>query len=404
MFHAGDSSFLAALKQNFAAYLFDLGGLVAGFLIAYELGVFQKAPWAIVLYPAILGAKTVIEGLLSGRLGTALHLGTIYPRFAKNTQSFYKLIEAVVVLTFITGLAMSAFSLFFGTFFWGITLADFPAIFAVVIATMTLGLVMIGVTAKVAFASFSEGLDPDIMVYPVMSMVASVFITLCYVLMLNFFFNLSYVGVVSVVAIASVTFLLTLYILPRNIRNQEFKKTIRESIVALMIVAVIVNLSGTFLKGITRFANSRIEFYTLYPALIGVVSDVGSVIGSTATTKLALGILKPKLSSMVRHASSIASAWIASILIFAIFAFAALALHGSFNLVAIYNHVAVLMVTNIIAITLIVLLSYSISILMFQKGLDPGNFVIPIENAFAASITSAALFAALVLFDAVRVL
>jgi mgtE-like transporter len=404
MYHAGDSSFKAAFKENFAAYLFDLGGLVAGFLVAYELGVFQKAPWAIALYPAILGAKTVIEGLLSGRLGTALHLGTIYPRFAKNTQSFYKLIEAVVVLTFITGTAMSAFSLFFGTLFWGITLADFPAIFAVVVATLTLGLIMIPVTAKVAFESFSEGLDPDIMVYPIMSMVASVFITLCYVLMLNLLFDLSFAGVASIVALASVSLLLTIYLLPKNIHTQEFNKTIRESIIALMIVAVIVNLTGTFLKGISRYANSRIEFYTLYPALIGIVSDVGSVVGSTATTKLALGILKPKLSSMVRHALIIVSAWLASILMFIIFAFAALAIHGRFTPLAIFNYIAVLMVTNVIAITLIVLLSYSISILTFQKGLDPGNFVIPIENAFAASITSAALFTALILFNVLRVL
>jgi cation transporter-like permease len=54
-----------------------------------------------------------------------------------------------------------------------------------------------------------------------------------------------------------------------------------------------------------------------------------------------------------------------------------------------------LLVANVIAVTMIVLLSYAVSILTFQKGLDPGNFVIPIESSFAASITSIALLMAL---------
>jgi cation transporter-like permease len=140
-------------------------------------------------------------------------------------------------------------------------------------------------------------------------------------------------------------------------------------------------------------------FYTVYPALIGLVSDVGAVVGSTATTKLALGMLKPKLSSIGQHAKNILTAWIASIVMFVILAFAALLVHGIFTPSAFYSHVVVLLVANVIAVALIVVLSFAISILTFQKGLDPGNFVIPIENAFAASVTSFALLLALALLS-----
>lgn len=398
MTHAGGSNFSKSFKESFAAYIFDLGGLAAGFLIAYQIGVFRMAPWAIALYPAILGAKAVIEGLLSGRLSTSLHLGTIYTRFSKNTPNFYSLIDAVVVLTLITTVVMSAFSLVFGTLFWGITFADFPAILAVVVGTLSLGLVLIPATVKVAFASFSRGLDPDIMVYPVMSVVSSVFITLCYVLVLNLFLNYSVLGVGAVVLFGVFNALYVLYAVPRNMHDPEFVKTIRESLAALMIVAVIVNLTGTFLKGISRFANTHLEFYIIYPALIGLVSDVGSVVGSTATTRLALGMLKPKLSSIIKHANSIISTWLASIVMFVLLAFAALILPGS-GLEVFYSNLSILLVANVVAVALIVLLSYSISILTFQKGLDPANFVIPIETAFASSITSVALLIALTLFD-----
>jgi mgtE-like transporter len=379
--------------------MFNVGGLLAGFTVASYLGIFHLSggQWAIALFPAVIGAKAVIEGLLSGRLSTALHLGTVHPRFSANTKQFYKLIEAVIVLTLATSATMSAISLVFGHFFWGIAFGDFLAILSVVVATMTMGLALLAVTVEVAFVSFKRGLDPDIVVYPVMSTVATVFITICYVAALHFFFFYDPVGKWTIALLGLAHLLLVLYLLPKNWSDSDFTKTVRESLAALLIVAFIVNVTGTVFREISRYVNNRSEFYTVYPALIGLVSGVGSVVGSAATTKLALGLLKPKLSSMVNHAKSIVSAWIASIVMFIFIGVAALLIHGVFSPAAIYRHIAVLLVTNVVAVILIVLISYAVSILTFQKGLDPGNFVIPIETSFAASITSVALLAALVL-------
>ncbi len=354
--------------------------------------------WAIALFPAVISAQGVIQGLLSGRLSTALHLGIVYPRFSGNTKSFYTLLEAVVVLTMATSVAMSAVSMVFGHFFWGITFADFPAILSVVVATMALGLALLSVTVKVAFFSFTKGLDPDVVVYPVMSTIATIFITLSYVVALSVFFY-GEIGKWAIALLGVAHVVLILYILPRNLHESDFIKTIRESLAALMIVALIVNVTGTILRGISHYANTRRELYTLYPALIGLISDVGSVVGSTATTKLALGLLKPKLSSIWLHAKSIVSAWIASIILSVVLALAALLIHGIFSPVAFYNYIFVLLVANVIAVILIVLISFSVSIITFQKGLNPGNFVIPIENSFAASITSVSLLIALVILS-----
>ncbi|MCJ7640028.1 MAG: hypothetical protein MUO70_09195, partial [Euryarchaeota archaeon] len=98
--------------------------MFAGFMIAAQLGVFQLSPWAIALYPAIVSVKGVISGLLTGRLSTALHLGTVYPKFLGNTKSFYKLIEALIVLTLATSATISVISILFGTLFWGVTMAE----------------------------------------------------------------------------------------------------------------------------------------------------------------------------------------------------------------------------------------------------------------------------------------
>ncbi|HJW66103.1 MAG TPA: magnesium transporter [Candidatus Bathyarchaeia archaeon] len=367
-------------------------------MVASQLGLFERSPWALAVYPAILSAKGVIHGLLSGRLGTALHLGTIYPRFSKNTKSFYTLISATVVMTLVISVVMSLVSLVFGSVFWGARSTDALDIVAVVVATMSLGLTLSVVTIKVAFVTFKRGLDPDIVVYPIMSTVADIFITVCFAIVLNAFlvFNFAGKSVIAVIILAHL--LLVLYIISKNFREQDFRKNLRESLYTMLFVSVIVNVTGTVLKNISAVVENRgREIYTVYPALIDMVGDVGSVVGSTATTKLALGLLRPSLSSIRHHAKTILSAWAASIIMFFVLAVLALSLNGTLSLSTFSNLISILLIANVIAVSAIILLSYGISILTFQKGLDPDNFVIPIESSFADSLMSIALLAALVL-------
>ena len=397
MSHAGISkSFWEMFKETSLTFTFGLGGLFAGLMVASQLGIFELSPWVITLYPAVVSAKGVGSGLLSGRLSTGLHLGTIHPRFIGNTKSFYKLIEALIVLTLVTSVAICAVSLVFGTLFWGIALADFPAILSIVVATMALGLLLAFLTIKVSFISFERGLDPDVVVYPIMSTVADVFVTLCYIAVLNLFF----IGVVGQWFIGFgclVPVFLVFYILSKNLHEAEFIKTLKESMVTMLLVSFLVNVTGTLLLGISNFVAGRVEVWTIYTALIGMIGNVGSVIGSTATTKLALGLLAPSFSSMRDHARNIFSAWTASIIMFIILAVLSLSIHSLFSFSSIYSLFSIVIVANVLAVAAIVILTYSISILTFKRGLDPDNFVIPVESSLADSVTSLALFVALLL-------
>ena len=73
------------------------------------------------------------------------------------------------------------------------------------------------------------------------------------------------------------------------------------------------------------------------------------------------------------------------------------AVNGTLSLSTFSTLISILLIANVIAVSAIILLSYGISILTFQKGLDPDNFVIPIESSLADSLMSIALLAALVL-------
>lgn len=375
------------------AYSFDLGGMLAGFLVAYYFKIFQLYHWAIAVYPAILSARGMVSGLFSGRLGTALHLGTVFPKIFGNTQSFYALFDAVIVINLETSIVMSSFSVVFGTFFWGASIRDLLDILIVVVATMTFGLVLSFFTMSVGFTTFKKGLDPDVVEYPIMSTVADIFITLCYILTLNL--HLLSKSAVALVAVFHIC--LCFFIVFRDHTKTEFVKTIKESFATLALVAFIVNVTGTVLNRISAIVEGRREIYSVYPALIDTVGDVGSVVGSTATTRLALGLLKPTFSSMRDHSKEIFAAWTASIVMFLLFSALSLFINNLLSISTFLVFTALLLTANLLAVSAIILISYAIAILAFQKGLDPDNFVIPIESSIADSITTIALLAALFL-------
>jgi mgtE-like transporter len=394
--HAGISkSFLAMFKETSITYLFEIAGLLAGFLVAYQLGVFKMSPWALALYPALISTK-VISGLLSGRLSTALHLGIVHPRFSGNTKSFYKLIDAMIVLTLATSLSVSLFALVLGYLFWGITLADFSAILTVMISTLAMGLFFSLLTVKMAFVTFKRGLDPDVIVAPIMSTAVSIFITLCYILVLNLFF-FSYFGRLALIILGFAHAILVLYLLSKDRREAEFIKTLRESLVMMVFVALMVTITGTIFRQISIFAGERKEIYTIYPALINLVGAVGLVVGSTASTKLALGLLSPSFSSIKNHAKNIFSAWGSSLIIFTVLALISIAVNQVFSLTNVINFILIIWFSNLVAVVLISLLSFGVSILTFKRGLDPDNFVTPVETSLASIVTSIALLLALLL-------
>jgi len=284
----------------------------------------------------------------------------------------------------------------FGTFFWGITALDSMAILGIVTATMALSLVFISpITVAVSVVSFRRGLDPDIIVYPVMSTIADILVTVCYILVLNVFFSLSYSGHYLIWLVNIVFLCFVLYILFKSAREDEFVKTIKEFLLTLAIVTFIVNVTGSVLARVSEIVGSRPEIYVVYPALIDTMGDVGSIVGSTATTKLALGIFKPSFASIKQHLTEIMGTWTASFIMFTLYSVILYLTKWVFTLNELLRFAALLYVTNILAASSMVIIAYTVAILTYQRGLDPDNFVIPIESSLADTITTISILISL---------
>ncbi len=165
----------------------------------------------------------------------------------------------------------------------------------------------------------------------------------------------------------------------------------------MLFFSFMITLTGTVFRSLSNFTTQEKEIYTIYPALINLVGDVGSVVGSTATTKLALGLLTPTFSSLKHHAKNVFTAWLSSFLVFTLLALISLAINQSFMFSSVVDFLVIIWISNIISVIAIMLISYGVSILTFKRGLDPDNFVIPVETSLAALVTSIALLVALLI-------
>ncbi len=282
-------------------------------------------------------------------------------------------------------------------FLWNATIIDFIPLLAVIVSTMALSVVFVSpLTMVFSVFSFRRGLDPDIVVYPITSPVSDIINTGCYVLSLGLFFLFGSFGryLIWILDIIFISFVV--YILIKNIGEAKFVETIREFLLTLVFVTLIVNVTGSLLGKISGITSWR-KIYSVYPAIIATVGGVGSIIGSTATTKLALGLIKPSFSSIKQHINEVCGAWLASIIMFIVYVILSSVISGTTALVDLLNFTGQLLITNVLAVSVMILIAYAVAIYTFRRGWNPDNFVIPIESALADTMTTAAVIIALAL-------
>ena len=388
-----------SLGQSLLSLSFDIVGLLTGTLLVLYFGVLSinEAPWAIFLFPGILSVRGAVGGLFSGHLGTGLHLGTIKATFTKNTKDFQTLLRVIITLALVSGVSVGTGTWIFGVFLWNATIIDVIPLLTVIIATMALSVVFVSpLTIAFSVLSFRRGLDPDIVVYPITSPVSDIINTSCYVLSLGLFFLFGSFGryLICILDIIFISFVV--YILIKNIGEAKFVETIREFLLTLVFVTLIVNVTGSLLGKISGITSWR-KIYSVYPAIIATVGGVGSIIGSTATTKLALGLIKPSFSSMKQHLNEVGGAWLASIIMFIVYVILSSVISGTTALVDLLNFTGQLLTTNVLAVSVMILIAYAVAIYTFRRGWNPDNFVIPIESSLADTVTTAAVLVALAL-------
>ncbi len=390
-------SFTRTFGQSTVSLMFNLGGLLAGFIMISFFSIVSIVSWGLLIYPGILSLRGVLGGVFSGRLGSGLHTGEIKPTMRGNTHSFNMLWRALVVIAIQSTVLLSLFALLIGTFTIGLHITDIIEIVVVVAATMALSVILVApITAEVSFKSFKHGLDPDVMVYPIMSTVADITVTFVYILTIVLYSSgLAGMAITLILALGLVV--TSIKFIASNSSDYSFRKTLRETFLTIMIISVIVNITGSLLESVNETIGNRPEVYMIYPALIDTMGDVGSVAGSTATTKIAVGALRPRLLSIRNHAAETFAAITSGLVLCTMF----IGITGfiqNMTFLPIVRFGLIVYSTGFVAACIMSIIAFIIAILTYKRGWDPDNFVIPIESSIADTITSAILLIVLILF------
>ncbi|MEM3372086.1 MAG: magnesium transporter [Candidatus Korarchaeum sp.] len=369
-------------RDSLFSLSFDLGGLFAGGILESLSGLVLRRPWCIALYPIVLTGRGALNGIEAARISTGLHLGTVRPSFRGNTTYYYSIISSMIVLSLLMSVLMGFLACIFG----GSGLSELPLVVSTAISSQTIAVaVIVPATSFVGHESFKRGMDPDVVVYPVTSTIADVWATLSYVISLSLAFN--EVGVILIYLIASSTIIFTLILAVIFSREEEFRRTTRESFLTIATVTLISSLSGLSLSSVREVIERTPGILTVYPAIIDTIGDCAAIFGSISTTNLFTGLLSPSIVEIRSKVGDIAQIGAAGLIYFTLYSAIGLVIGGSRSSLVVVSVYGILL-------PVVMVFTFSLSILTFRRGLNPDNFIIPLETT-ATDTMSTALIAAI---------
>jgi len=351
-------------------------------------------PWILIVYPPLLTVRGNISGIFSGRLTTGLHSGLIKPRIIKNTDYFYGLRASVFFISFVNALAIGFFTYGVSLLFEPNNGISLPFLLSIAILSMMVPtyILVFYLTPLIAILSYKKGIDPDIVVYPIMSTLNDIIVSATYVsiIMMLIFWKEVFV----VLSYVLIFFFILLFLHSLRYRADEnFRKTFFESMPTVIILAIISNFTGGMLSKFKYQIEQRPHILVIYPCLIDAVGDEGSIIASTITTKLSLGNVRPSFKEMTSYEGRtyILGTFLAGIIVFTIFATMGSLIYV-FSLIEVLRSILIVILTNIFLIIPVTLISFGSAIITFKHGLNPDNFTIPIIASLSDFLTTIVLF------------
>jgi mgtE-like transporter len=147
-------------------------------------------PGLLILIPAILQMRGMISGSFSSRISTALHIGTIKPQLRNNTKTFYQNIYAILVLSIFTPIIAAAISTLVSKLLNVKNIGFLAYLFIAFIVGLISGLIQLFISILSGIIVFNRGLDPDIIVFPLLSVIGDILSVFSLIITTNLFISL----------------------------------------------------------------------------------------------------------------------------------------------------------------------------------------------------------------------
>ncbi|NIR01696.1 MAG: hypothetical protein GTN78_16105, partial [Gemmatimonadales bacterium] len=147
------------------------------------------------------------------------------------------------------------------------------------------------VTSYIAIETYRRGLDPDIIVYPILASVNDIIVTAFYVVVVSLVLlgGPAFLGLGAVFALILAAVTVLAY---RSRGDAFFRQTIREGTTVVVLSSLLGSVNGVMLSRMSGTLERTPGLMAMYPALTNALGNIGSIIGSQATTGIALGIAR----------------------------------------------------------------------------------------------------------------
>lgn len=376
--------------QTLIGLSFNIISLFAGGLIAVFTPEFSKSPWILALFPPILTIRGGIGGLFSGNLATMLHLGTVKPQIRDNTREYWNLVRSVLVMTVIDTVILGSFSFVINIVNGSATLNQWYLFLLVpTVACMLAVLTSIPLTSLIAIETFNRGLDPDILVYPILASVNDIVVTTFFVGVIflvlwgGVYFSLLVLMFIGILAGAG-------YLVSVLRSDRFFQKTLREGTFVVIISSIFGGINGVLLSNLGPKLAANPGLMTLYPALTNSLGNIGSILGSKMTTSIALGYSRSFMEELRESSRSILEIEAPAALMYVVFGVVSFLLSAGQG-ASLGFLVFVSLSCNLMSFLFVSLFALWSAHVSFERGLNPDNIVIPAITSLSDTTATVAV-------------
>ncbi|MEN6329171.1 MAG: magnesium transporter [Methanobacteriaceae archaeon] len=370
------------LGEGFIAlFICAMGDLIAGVLLSRMTHTLELLPGLLILIPGAIGMRGNIFGALGSRLGSNLHIGILSPELKRSTVLYQNIISAMI-LTFIMSIFLAfmakGFSMALG--YDSISLVDFTIIS--VLGGIFSGALLLPATILITIKSYENGWDPDNVTTPLIAASGDLFtlpsLLLAVQILLwirNGFFDTILFLIFIIIGI--IAFLV-------GIKGEDnLKKIIRDSTPTLFLSSILGTTAGTILNSSFSVILSNPSILALVPLFSGESGDLISILGARLSSGLHIGSIK---SSFRPSEGALRNFGIITILALIIYPIIGILAHFASVLlgvktVGLGNMVLISTLAGLLLTPFMLIIGFFLSIITYQRGLDPDNVVIPLSTS-----------------------
>ena len=259
---------------------------IPGLILASSRWLFNNFTWLLLIYPQILSIRGATWGIYSGRLTTGLHLGSFKPSLRDNTREFYTMLFSLSVLKMFNCFIIITLGSSILIFLFKSPISILIDVTFVVLSTYAISQILYFIVFEIAKYAYLKGWDPDMLTYPFASTIGDIIVTIAFITVSIVFLYYRAVIILYLLILTLFGFPVVIYSL--GIDKHQFRYQISELLLSAVLTSLIVNITGYILRSMHETLIRYPSIYVIYPSILTTVGDIGAIIGSTSTTRLAL--------------------------------------------------------------------------------------------------------------------